>query len=163
MKSDDGYIAYIVNPKSGATSNKVTARRFQEYLVGRKFEVRVSMTGSLEHACELATDAAVDYDCAMVIVVGGDGTAREVAHGLEGSNKPLLIVPQGTENLLVAGRCISSTRGALGAVRVMGICMGTGEAAGTAAALSMHQGCPPRKLDGHILRERLRLGGAQVA
>jgi len=60
----------------------------------------VGVTASLDDACELATDAAVDYDCAMVVVVGGDGTVREVAHGLEGSDKPLMIVPCGTENLL---------------------------------------------------------------
>ena len=100
MKPDDGYIAYIVNPKSGASSSKLTGRQFQEYLVKKGFEVRVSLTASLDNACELATDAAVDYDCAMVVVVGGDGTVREVAHGLEGSDKPLLIVPCGTENLL---------------------------------------------------------------
>jgi YegS/Rv2252/BmrU family lipid kinase len=100
MKPDDGYIAYIVNPKSGATSSKLTGRRFEQYLLKRGFDVRVSLTTSLENACELATDAAVEYDCAMVVVVGGDGTVREVAHGLEGSDKPLLIVPHGTENLL---------------------------------------------------------------
>ncbi len=32
--------------------------------------------------------------------MGGDGTIREVAHGLSGSDKPLLIIPGGTENLL---------------------------------------------------------------
>ena len=100
MKPDDGYIAYIVNPKSGASSSKLTSRQFEQYLVKRGFEVRASLTASLDNACELATDAAVDYDCAMVVVVGGDGTVREVAHGLEGSDKPLLIVPGGTENLL---------------------------------------------------------------
>ena len=100
MKPDDGYIAYIVNPKSGATSSKLTGRRFEQYLLKSGFDVRVSLTTSLENACELATDAAVEYDCAMVVVVGGDGTVREVAHGLEGSDKPLLIVPHGTENLL---------------------------------------------------------------
>ncbi|MFB0553634.1 MAG: diacylglycerol kinase family protein [Phycisphaerae bacterium] len=100
MKPDDGYIASIVNPKSGATGSKLTGRRFEQYLVERGFEVRVSLTTSLENACELATDAAIDYDCAMVVVVGGDGTVREVAHGLEGSDKHLLIVPHGTENLL---------------------------------------------------------------
>jgi len=100
MKPDDGYIAYIVNPKSGATSSKLTGQRFEQYLVKKGFEVRVRLTTSLDDACEAATDAAVDYHCAMVVVVGGDGTVREVAHGLEGGDKPLLIVPCGTENLL---------------------------------------------------------------
>jgi YegS/Rv2252/BmrU family lipid kinase len=100
MKPDDGYIAYIVNPKSGASGSEAVGRRFEQYLLGKGFEVKLSLTTSLTDACELATDAAVDYDCAMAVVVGGDGTVREVAHGLEGSDKPLLIVPSGTENLL---------------------------------------------------------------
>jgi len=100
MKPDDGYIAYIVNPKSGASSSKLTGRQFQQYLIEKGFDVRVSLTASLDDACELATDAAVDYDCGLVVAVGGDGTIREVAHGLEGSDKPLLVVPCGTENLL---------------------------------------------------------------
>jgi diacylglycerol kinase (ATP) len=100
MKPGDGYIEYIVNPKSGATSSKMVWRRFEQYLVKKGYDVRGNFTKSLSHACELATDAAVDYDCAMVIAIGGDGTIREVAHGLEGSSKPLLIMPGGTENLL---------------------------------------------------------------
>lgn len=101
MKPDDGYIAYIINPKSGASSGeKLPGWRFEEYLSGRGFDVRVNLTRSLEHACELATNAAADVKCSMVVVVGGDGTVREVTHGLAGSNKPLLIVPGGTENLL---------------------------------------------------------------
>lgn len=100
MKPDDGYIAYIINPKAGATSSKVLGRRFERHLLKRGFEVRCSLTSSLDHACDLATHAAANKDCALVVGVGGDGTIREVAHGLEGRDTPLLIVPQGTENLL---------------------------------------------------------------
>ncbi|MBN1974035.1 MAG: diacylglycerol kinase family lipid kinase [Sedimentisphaerales bacterium] len=100
MKPCDGYIEYIVNPKSGATSGKLVWSRFEEYLKKKKYEIRNNLTRSLSHACELATEAAKDSDCAMVIAIGGDGTIREVAHGLEGSSKPLLILPGGTENLL---------------------------------------------------------------
>jgi diacylglycerol kinase family enzyme len=122
IKPEDGYIAYIINPKSGASSGeKLPGWRFKQHLVGRGFEVRMNLTRSLEHACELATATAADNNCSMVVVVGGDGTVREVAHGLArlgegagvakeetetpsrsrtGSNKPLLIVPGGTENLL---------------------------------------------------------------
>jgi diacylglycerol kinase (ATP) len=100
MNPSDGYIEYIVNPKSGASSGKFACRRFHRYLTKRRYKVRTEMTKSLEHACELATDAAVDPQCALVVVAGGDGTVREVAHGLEGSAKPLLIASCGTENLL---------------------------------------------------------------
>ena len=100
MNPNDGYIACIVNPKSGSTGSNSTSRRFERYLIQKGFEVRVDFTASLENACELATNAAVDYDCAMVVAAGGDGTIREVVHGLEGSDKPLLIMPCGTENLL---------------------------------------------------------------
>jgi diacylglycerol kinase family enzyme len=101
MKPDDGYIAYIVNPKSGASSGeKLPGWRFEQYLTGRGFDVRANLTRSLDHACELANNAAVDENCAMVVVVGGDGTVREVAHGIMGSNKPMMILPGGTENLL---------------------------------------------------------------
>jgi YegS/Rv2252/BmrU family lipid kinase len=100
MKPDDGYIAQITNPKAGATSSKLTGRRFGQYLRKNGFEVRASLTTSLDHARELAAAAARDRNCALVAGVGGDGTIREVAHGLEGSDTPLLIVPHGTENLL---------------------------------------------------------------
>lgn len=96
----DGYVAFIVNPKSGATHSGMQSRHIEQYFEEKGFEVRSTMTKSLEHACDLATEAAVDYNCAFVVGVGGDGTIREVAHGLEGSDKPLLIIPGGTENLL---------------------------------------------------------------
>ena len=100
MKPQDGYIAYIINPNAGSGSKKACEQRFRDYLTAGNFQVRVKFTTSLEHACELAAEAAVDYDCVLVVAAGGDGTVREVAHGLEGSDKTLLIVPCGTENLL---------------------------------------------------------------
>ncbi len=100
IKPDDGYIAYITNPKAGASSRKLSGQYFRDYLIKRKFELRVDYTTSLENACELAAHAAGDSRCSMVVVLGGDGTVREVAQGMKGSDKPLMIVPGGTENLL---------------------------------------------------------------
>jgi diacylglycerol kinase (ATP) len=100
MNPQDGYIKYIVNPKSGASSSNDLLREFKGYLIEKGFEVRVELTKSLEHACELATKGAVDYQCALVVGAGGDGTLREILHGLEGTNKLFMPIPGGTENLL---------------------------------------------------------------
>jgi len=100
MISTQGHIEYIVNPKSGSVIHKRTAKRFEDYLRDKGYDVRVNKTESMEHVCQLATKAATDADCSVVVVAGGDGTVREVAHGLEGSGKKLMIIPSGTENLL---------------------------------------------------------------
>ena len=65
------------------------------------------------------------------------------------------LVPKEIENLLVAGRCISVTHEALGAIRVMGTCMAIGQAAGTAAALSVKGKTPVRDLGVSKLRRVL--------
>lgn len=57
-------------------------------------ETRADSTGA-EQARE-----AVASGCDVVISIGGDGTVRSVAEGLEGSGVPLAIVPLGTGNLL---------------------------------------------------------------
>ncbi|NLN99328.1 MAG: FAD-dependent oxidoreductase [Bacteroidales bacterium] len=57
------------------------------------------------------------------------------------------LLPQGVDNLLIAGRSLSATSDAAGAVRVMPPCMAMGQAAGTAAALAIKGGCGPRDVD----------------
>lgn len=68
------------------------------------------------------------------------------------------LVPQKIENLLVAGRCHSATRGAHASTRVTVTAMALGEAAGCAAALSLKQKMGVATLDGQRVREAL---GAQ--
>ncbi len=57
------------------------------------------------------------------------------------------LLPQGIDNVLVAGRCVSSTQAGHGAIRIMPACVAMGEAAGKAAALSLEQEITPRELD----------------
>jgi diacylglycerol kinase (ATP) len=114
MKPDSGYISLIINTCSGARSNKPVVNKFIEYLRQKNFRTKIDYTESLVHARELAADAAVKYDCALVVVAGGDGTIREVTEGLEGSDKPLMIIPSGTENLLANELgCKSSLKSAI--------------------------------------------------
>ena len=72
------------------------------------------------------------------------------------------LLPQGIDNLLVCGRPISASHEAHASLRVMGTCMGTGQAAGTAAALSLREGVPPRQLEVRLLRQTLREQGAML-
>jgi diacylglycerol kinase (ATP) len=100
MNSQNGYISLIINTSAGASCEKLTVKRFIEYLQQKGFKTKIDYTESLPHAQELAAESAVKYDCSMVIVAGGDGTIREVVHGLEGTDKPMMLLPCGTENLL---------------------------------------------------------------
>ena len=72
------------------------------------------------------------------------------------------LIPEEMDGLLVAGRSISATHEAQGSIRIMPACMATGQAAGTAAALSAKAGCQPRDLDAAALREALREAGAAL-
>ena len=53
------------------------------------------------------------------------------------------LVPKGSRNLIVAGRCVSSDRLANSGLRVQASCMGMGQAAGVAAALAAKAGSTP--------------------
>lgn len=72
------------------------------------------------------------------------------------------LVPQGVENLLVAGRAISTTHEAMGATRVMATCMAMGEAAGRAAAIAVRDNIRPSEVDIHRLRRALLERGAYL-
>ncbi len=57
------------------------------------------------------------------------------------------LVPKGLNGLLVAGRCISADYIAQGCTRSQAACMLTGQATGTAAALAVKAGIPPRNVN----------------
>jgi hypothetical protein len=57
------------------------------------------------------------------------------------------LVPVKMDNLLVAGRCLSSEFMAQAAARLVLTCLNMGQAAGTAVAQSLEEGVAPRKID----------------
>lgn len=72
------------------------------------------------------------------------------------------LVPTGVEQLLVAGRCVSATHEALGAIRVMPSSFAMGEAAGTAAAIATAEGLSPRRVPVDWVQEALTMRGAYL-
>lgn len=84
-----------------------------------------------------------------------DGGSYDIPYGA--------LIPKGIGNAFVIGRCMSSSRIAHSSARVMGTCLATGQAAGTAAAMT----ASPNGWDGDVravdiaeLRNVLRAQGA---
>lgn len=65
------------------------------------------------------------------------------------------LLPETKENLLLCGRNISGTHMAHSNFRVMPICVGIGEAAGTAAAMASLQNCNLNHISANQIRERI--------
>jgi FAD dependent oxidoreductase len=71
-----------------------------------------------------------------------------------------MLVPDGIDNLLMAGRCASMTHDGQSAARVSGACFAMGEAAGTAAALALSGNTNPRDVAVDRLQLQLKQQGA---
>jgi hypothetical protein len=71
-------------------------------------------------------------------------------------------VPETIRNLLAAGRCISATREGFASVRVIGQCMGEGQAAALAVALAKPHGSALADIDVAALRARLAVLGVPL-
>ena len=72
------------------------------------------------------------------------------------------LVPERIANLLVAGRCVSATREGFASVRVIGPCMGEGQAAAAAVAVSHARGGRLPDVDVDELRARLAADGVPI-
>lgn len=70
------------------------------------------------------------------------------------------LLPKKTDNLIVAGRCLSATHEGQASARNSAQCMAMGEAAGAAAAMAVSRGISPKHIDRHELQDRLRKQGA---
>lgn len=70
-----------------------------------------------------------------------------------------VLLPQGVDNLMVAGRCASATQDGQASLRVSGPCFVMGQAAGTAAAMLLGGNTVPAEIDMARLAGTLRSDG----
>lgn len=73
-----------------------------------------------------------------------------------------MLVPEGIDNLLMAGRCASMTHDGQSAARVSGACFAMGEAAGAAADLALSGNTIPRDIAVEKLQQALQQQGAFI-
>ncbi len=88
----------IVNPIAGAKRDGRQLGRFVRGARAAGITVEVQTTRAAGHAIELA--GHVPDRTGAIVIVGGDGTIREVVDGLGGRPIPLVLWPMGTENLV---------------------------------------------------------------
>jgi len=72
------------------------------------------------------------------------------------------LIPKGSRNIMVAGRCVSSDRLANSGLRVQASCMGMGQAAGVAATLAAKAGITPLEVPLADIQALLREHGQIV-
>lgn len=72
------------------------------------------------------------------------------------------LIPKGIDNVLVAGRCISTDHTVQGSTRVMPVCLVTGEAAGVAAAMAASGSGNTHSVCVEELRNKLKGYGAYL-
>jgi hypothetical protein len=93
----------------------------------------------------------------------GAGTVLKRLPPGEAYDIPLrCLLPQRTDRLIVAGRCISGTHEAHSSYRVMPIVMATGQAGGVCGALAAREGRSPRDVPIGRVQEELRRQGASL-
>jgi YegS/Rv2252/BmrU family lipid kinase len=98
--------AFIVNPIAGRGRGGRIARRLPELLARRGIEGEILTSTRPREASELARRAARTH--ALVVAVGGDGTANEVLQGIAGTETVLGLVPVGSGNDLALALGIPS-------------------------------------------------------
>ena len=104
------------------------------------------------------------FCCANSMDIHRKGFVEYVARN---TNEPFYLpyrslLPLNVDNLLVAGRCAAAERPVMAAVRVMPPCLAMGQAAGTAAALSVKDGIGPKDLNPDKLVQTLKEDGVYL-
>ena len=104
------------------------------------------------------------FCCANHMDIHRKGYVEYVARN---TNDPFYIpyralLPVGISNLLVAGRCAGAERPVMAAIRVIPPCFAMGQAAGTAAAISVADGVCPQNIDSQKLISTLRADGVYL-
>ncbi len=110
----------IYNPKSGRQGARRVLPRVLDALRAAGFRVEPTPTAAAGDATRLAREATAEASIEVVFAMGGDGTLREAASGLLGSEVALGALPAGTTNVLA--QALGLPQNALGAAQAMARC-----------------------------------------
>lgn len=90
-------IVFIINPVSGVRSKNRLKKIIHKKLDPTQFDYRIIYTEYPHHATEIAQNEA-NAGTDVVVAVGGDGSANDVASGLVNTNTVMGLIPVGSGN-----------------------------------------------------------------
>lgn len=88
--------SFIINPEAGRGKSKKLDSVLHSLLKSRNIDFSIEKTKSPRDAIGIARESAKEFD--VVVAVGGDGTANEVANGVIGSKASMGVIPTGSGN-----------------------------------------------------------------
>ncbi len=90
----------VFNPAAGINRRSTIVEEIRSILTQGGVETTLAPTEGPEHATEIARDVVKHDSADTVLVFGGDGTLREAARGLLGSEVALAPLSAGTTNVV---------------------------------------------------------------
>jgi len=90
-------IVFIINPVSGGRSKTRVEAAIKKYLDRDLYDYQIIYTAYRHHAIEIARNES-EKGTDVVVAVGGDGSANEVARGLVNSNTVMGLIHVGSGN-----------------------------------------------------------------
>lgn len=96
MSEPQKKIVFIINPISGIRRKKAVEDAIARYL-DHSFSYEIAYTEHAHHASEISKNASLN-GADIIISVGGDGSANDVAQGLVHTRTIMGIIPQGSGN-----------------------------------------------------------------
>lgn len=131
--------------------------KIEDFLARRQFPDQVAVYNRPTDVHPSDTSRK-EYERFLKDFHGKDNLGRGESVGIPYS----ILVPRGSQNLWVAGRCHSSDTKVHGSIRAQSAAYMMGQAVGTAAAQSIATGQPADDLDTRALVETLRRNGAHL-
>ena len=138
--------APAVAPREGRRIKGISEMKAEDYLSGKQYEDSVCYSFWF-------IDVHRDNEPAEI---------RYIRHENTPSVRLSSMISAEFDNLLMAGRCISTDRKTNSAIRVKASCMAMGEAIGTAAAIAVRQNIRTADVSVRELKTRLTEQGAIV-
>ncbi|HNW98054.1 MAG TPA: diacylglycerol kinase family lipid kinase [Bacteroidales bacterium] len=97
MSEQKKKIIFIINPISGIGRQVLVERAIKKFLDHSRFTYEIIKTEYAHHAIEISRKASLEKTD-IVVAVGGDGSANDVACGLVNSETIMGLIPVGSGN-----------------------------------------------------------------